>query len=63
MLRPEDACQERISWFSNWNPKVQKRVNFARSRQELSNEYLLAKFGVDAAENGRLKVYQKLAES
>ena len=27
-----------------------------RSRQELSNEYLLAKFGVDTAENEPLKV-------
>ena len=41
-----------------------------RSRQELSNdpnsnEYLLvvAKFGVDTAENGPLKVCQKLANS
>ena len=39
-----------------------------RSRQELSNEngvfsinmYLLAKFGVDTAENGPLKVCQKI---
>ena len=29
-----------------------------RSRQVLSNEYLLAKFGVDTAENGPLKVCQ-----
>ena len=34
-----------------------------RSRQDLSNEYLLAKFGVDTAENGPLKVCQKLAKS
>ena len=33
-----------------------------RSRQELSNEYLLAKIGVDTAENGLLKVCQKLAK-
>ena len=31
-----------------------------RSLQELSNEYLLAKFGVDTAENGPLKHCQKL---
>ena len=29
-----------------------------RSRQELSNEYLLAKFGVDTAENGSIYVCQ-----
>ena len=34
-----------------------------RSRQELSNEYLLAKLGVDTAENEPLKVCQKLAKS
>ena len=33
-----------------------------RSRQELSNEYLLAKFGFDTAENEPLKVCQKLAK-
>ena len=27
MLRPDDACQKRFSWFFNWIPKVQKRVN------------------------------------
>ena len=26
-LRPEDACQKRVSWFSDWSPKVQQRVN------------------------------------
>ena len=26
-LRPEEACQNRFSWFSNWSPKVQKCVN------------------------------------
>ena len=34
-----------------------------RFRYELSNEYLLAKFGADTAENGSLKVCQKLAKS
>ena len=28
VLRPEDACQKRSSWFSDWNPNVQKCVNF-----------------------------------
>ena len=30
-LRPEDACQKRFSWFSDWNPKVQKFANLVRS--------------------------------
>ena len=33
-----------------------------RSREELSNEYLLAKFGVDTAENRPLKVCQQLCK-
>ena len=49
-----------------------KACKSCRSRQELSNEYLLAKFDVDtgiarstaaaAAENEPLKVFQKLAK-
>ena len=27
-LRPEDACQKRFSWFSDWSPKVQKFESF-----------------------------------
>ena len=27
VLRPDDACQKRFSWFSDWIPKVQKSVN------------------------------------
>ena len=74
VFRPEDACKRRFSWSSDWNPKVQKYVilpkthkcKSCRSHQELSNEYLLAKFGVDTAENEPLKVcqeYLKLANS
>ena len=47
--------------------KAPKRVNLGikscRSRQELSNEYLLAKFGFDTAENEPLNVFQKVAKS
>ena len=57
----------RFSWFSDWSPKVQKCVKDAckscRSRQELSNEYWVAKFGFDTAANEPLKVCQKLARS
>ena len=34
-----------------------------RSRRELSNEYVFAKFGVDTAENEPLKVSHKLTKS
>ena len=37
----------------------EKSRKSVRSRQDLSNEYLLAKMGVDTAENGPLKVCQK----
>ena len=43
-----------------WNIEVwvvQKTWKYCRSRQELFNEYLLAKFGVDTAENKPLKVH------
>ena len=42
--------------------KDAKVCKSCRSRKELSNEYLLATFGVDTAENGPLKVCQKLEE-
>ena len=40
-----------------------KACKSCRSRQELSNERLLAKIGFDTAENGPLKVCQQLAIS
>ena len=40
-----------------------KGCKFCRSHLELSNEHPLAKIGVDTAENGPLKVCQKLAKS
>ena len=35
-----------------WGLSGAKACKSCRSRQELSNEYLLAKFGVDTAEDG-----------
>ena len=35
-------------------------IKSCRSRQELSNEYLLANFSVDTSEKGPLNVCQKL---
>ena len=48
-----------------WNIEVSgaKACKSRRSRQEFSNEYLLAKIGVDTAENEPLKVFQKIAKS
>ena len=43
--------------------KSAKACNSCRSRQELPNEYLLAKICFDTAENGLLKVCQQLAKS
>ena len=39
-----------------WIPKTVQRSALCRSRRELSNEYLLAKFGFDTAENEPCKV-------
>ena len=38
-------------------------LNLLFEQDSYSNEYLLAKFGVDTAENGPLKVCQNLAKS
>ena len=49
--------------FSDFQTKIELRelckgvhLNFCRSRRELSNEYLLAKFGFDTAENEPFKI-------
>ena len=68
----QDACQKkRFSWFSDWSPKVQKRVDLVdlvKSFQSFKRVfsiyvYLLANIGFDTAENGPLKVCQQLAKS
>ena len=43
--------------------KGAKVCKSCRSRQEISNEYLLAKIGVDTADNEPLQVCQKFAKS
>ena len=42
--------------FRLWIPKAVQRSALCRSRRELSNAYLLAKIGVDSAENEPCKV-------
>ena len=42
---------ENVSWFWGFDSKTVQRSALCRSRRELSNEYLLAKFGFDTAEN------------
>ena len=39
---------------------MQEYCKSCKSRQELSNQYLLAKIGVDTAENEPLKVWRKI---
>ena len=51
---------------SNFHFSVSLHVPFSQflfERDSYSNEYSPAKFGVDTAENGPLKVSQKLANS
>ena len=40
-----------------------QRSALCRSRRELSNEYLLAKIGVDTAENEPLEVWGKIIQN
>ena len=47
-------------WLKFWSLSGAKVCESCRSRQELSNEYLLAKIGVDTAENEPLKVWVDL---
>ena len=57
-----DASQKRFSWIPDWIQKVQGTKS-DRSRQEISNEYLVAKIGFDSAENEPLKVCHKISRS
>ena len=45
-----------------WGGSGAKECKSDRSRQELSNEYLVAKFGFDTAENEPSKVCQQVAQ-
>ena len=47
-------------YLNFWIQRGAKACKSCRSRQELSNEHLLSKFGVDTAESGPLKVRQKI---
>ena len=46
--------------FWGFDSKTVQRSALCRSRRELSNEYLLAKIGVDTAENEPLEVWGKI---
>ena len=47
-------------WLTFWDLSGAKVCKSCRSRHQLSNEYLLAKIGVDTAENEPLKVWRKI---
>ena len=47
-------------WLKFWDWRTVQRSALCRSRRELSNEYLLAKIGVDTAENEPLEVWGKI---
>ena len=48
------------NFLKYWGLSGAKACKSCRSRHELSNEYLLAKIGVDTAENEPLKVWGKI---
>ena len=52
--------RELLSLFLGFDSKTVQRSALCRSRRELSNEYLLAKIGVDTAENEPLEVWGKI---
>ena len=59
LLRDAQKAKLKDSMNICWNIEVwavQKHVNLVDLVKELSNEYLLAKFGFDTAENEPLKV-------
>ena len=47
-------------WLKFWDWRTVQRSALCRSRRELSNEYLLAKIGVDTAENEPLEIWGKI---
>ena len=49
-------------WLKFWDWRTVQRSALCRSRRELSNEYLLAKIGVDTAENEPLEVWGKIIQ-
>ena len=48
-------------WLKFWVWRTVQRSALCRSRRELSNEYLLAKIGVDTAENEPLEDWGKIS--
>ena len=55
-ILPKNAKKFDENFLKYWSLSGAKACKSCRSRQELSNEYLLAKFGVDTAENEPCKV-------
>ena len=50
-MLPKNAKKFDETFLKYWGLSGAKACTFCRSRQELSNEYFLAKIGVDTAEN------------
>ena len=58
-IRSSAKVSEAFFMVFRLDSKAAKVCTSCRSRQELSNEYLFAKIGVDTAENGPLKVWKE----
>ena len=56
-MHPDGSHENGAKGFDS---KTVQRSALCRSRRELSNEYLLAKIGVDTAENEPLEVWGKI---
>ena len=55
-ILPKNAKKFDENFLKYWGLSGAKACKSCRSRQELSNEYFLAKFGVDTEENEPYKV-------
>ena len=56
----DEKIEIRERCFLGFDSKTVQRSALCRSRRELSNAYLLAKIGVDTAENEPLEVWGKI---
>ena len=55
----ENLAHEKNVFLSKACARKNGKSGICSSRQELSNEYLIAKIGVDTAENGPSKVWDR----
>ena len=64
LLNLSEICKNKLVNFDKrWDYRAVQRSALCRSRRELSNAYLVAKFGLDTAENEPCQVWPSRAAS